>query len=1113
MKKVKRYISLLVAIAMLVGLVSVRSSNVEASPEEATSGSVSGNNNDDTVIGEITGTYAVLEGKIKVTGSVDFAASPTLALRICGEDSWGTDTFRLVYSEGNNSKIELGGYETDKKTVDSIEVSKVQNKGTATGLEKVFDAGLDIRLVRVNNWAYLYAKTGDQYVLVGKRDVTKDAPTTFALSSKNIGDATYEMTNILTDKGRKAALAAMDGKINLDENPIYIPVDSYSWTLEGTMHSNKDDWWQAWPNPSRIIAAGSNNGENTISVTMFENWSWFAASPGLQKRPNAQLPNDIVNASPENKAGTRLRWVREENMLHFYVYRETGWKEYLKIDTLSADEEGMYLLTRIKTKTNLSDIKLTVNEPDKAYEPNCPSIENQANGDTAVIKELNSTYAVLDGRIRLSGNVNFAENPTFALRVGGEEDTFRLVYSDGNASKVELGGYDSEGKTVDNIDVSKVQSQGTATGLEKALSYGLDIRLVRVNTWAYLYAKTGDQYVLVGKRDVTADAPTTFALSSNNIGAATYKLTDIRVVEGKEAALAAMDGKINLDENPIYIPVDSYSWTLEGTMHSNKGDWSVGWPTPSRIIAAGSNNGENTISVTMFNNWGWFAASPGLQKGPNAELPWAIVDASPENKAGTRIRWVREENLLTFYAYHEEEWKRYLQIDTLSADEEGLYLLTRIKTKTNLSDIKLTINEAQEDDPDVPALKEQTNGNDKDIYRTKNTYAVLEGRIKVSGLRNFAEAPALALRICGEDSWGKDTFRLVYLSKNDSKVELGGYDRRSSDVKTVDNIDVSKDQNQGTNTGLEKALSYGLDIRLVRMNSWAYLYAKTGDKYVLVGKRDVTADAPTTFALSSKDIGSATYEMTNIHIKEGRDSALQAMVTDGKINLDNNPIYIPLNSTDWTLEATMFSSSEPGWNTLSIPHRIIRVGSDTEVNTINMTMNPNWQWFYAEKGISTGGNTIKWSHVAAAHNAGIKMRWERQGDTLSFYIYESDEWKLYQQINSLDDDNTGVYLFTEIATNTNLSNLSLTARNTVIPGQSGVALVRYSPEIFQHPLADLTSTVTTAGTAGNKAPTGSSSTSPITGDSLGVWILVLAVLLLSASRVAVRTVRRRRMQR
>ena len=405
------------------------------------------------------------------------------------------------------------------------------------------------------------------------------------------------------------------------------------------------------------------------------------------------------------------------------------------------------------------------------------------------------------------------------------------------------------------------------------------------------------------------------------------------------------------------------------------------------------------------------------------------------------------------------------------------------------------------------------NNDDTVIGEITGTYAVLEGKIKVTGSVDFAASPTLALRICGEDSWGKDTFRLVYLSKNDSKVELGGYDRRSSDVKTVDNIDVSKDQNQGTNTGLEKALSYGLDIRLVRMNSWAYLYAKTGDKYVLVGKRDVTADAPTTFALSSKDIGSATYEMTNIHIKEGRDSALQAMVTDGKINLDNNPIYIPLNSTDWTLEATMFSSSEPGWNTLSIPHRIIRVGSDTEVNTINMTMNPNWQWFYAEKGISTGGNTIKWSHVAAAHNAGIKMRWERQGDTLSFYIYESDEWKLYQQINSLDDDNTGVYLFTEIATNTNLSNLSLTARNTVIPGQSGVALVRYSPEIFQHPLADLTSTVTTAGTAGNKAPTGSSSTSPITGDSLGVWILVLAVLLLSASRVAVRTVRRRRMQR
>ena len=784
MKKVKRYISLLVAIAMLVGLVSVRSSNVEASPEEAASGSVSGSNNDDKVIGEITGTYAVLEGKIKVTGNVDFAASPTLALRICGEDSRGTDTFRLVYSEENNSKIELGGYETDKKTVDSIEVSKVQNEGTATGLEKVFDVGLDIRLVRVNNWAYLYAKTGEQYVLVGKRDVTKDAPTTFALSSENIGDATYEMTNIRTDKGRKATLAAMDGKINLDENPIYVPVNSYSWTLEGTMHSAKDDWKIGWPTPSRIIAAGSNNGENTISVTMFENWSWFAAEKGTGRRPNAKLPDDIVNASPENKAGTRLRWVREENMLHFYVYRETGWKEYLKIDTLSADEEGMYLLTRIKTKTNLSDIKLTVNEPDKAYEPNRPSVEDQADGNTAVIEKINSTYAVLDGRIRVSGNVDVALNPTIALRVGGEKDTFRLVYSDGNASKVELGGYDSEVKMVDNIDVSKVQSQGTATGLEKALSYGLDIRLVRMNNWAYLYAKTGDQYVLVGRRDIPADAPTTFALSGENLG-------------------------------------------------------------------------------------------------------------------------------------------------------------------------------------------------------------------------------------------------------------------------------------------------------------------------------------------------SATFEMKSVRVTEGRDAALEAMVKDGKIPLDNNPVYIPMNSTDWTLEATMFSDSEPGWNTLTTPHRIIRVGSDTEVNTINMTMNPNWQWFYAEKGITTTGNTIKWSHVAAAHNAGIKVRWERQGDTLRFYIYESDVWKLYQEINSLDDDNTGVYLFTEIATNTNLSNLSLTVRNTVIPGQSGEALVRYSPEIQQHPLADLTSTVTTAGTAGNKAPAGSSATtpagssssSPTTGDNLGGWILVLAVLLLSASVVVVWSLRRRRMQR
>ena len=536
--------------------------------------------------------------------------------------------------------------------------------------------------------------------------------------------------------------------------------------------------------------------------------------------------------------------------------------------------------------------------------------------------EATDKYVVLSANIQALSNLTYGWKNNVVLGVSGEtfwqNYAFQIVYGE-NAEQnlVKL----IDGMGYDGNEVMQEQWYNNAK-LEKLFADGgMDIKLVRMDTRAYLLADLGEGYELIGSMILPEDAPTNYSIY--NSGTEVF-IDDIQVETGKDAAVAAFNGlDLTIDNTPLVLPVESESWTVEGRLVIDTNTFT--WSTADYRMYAGANGWDQAISVfynCVSNTW-------HLQdhtSWSNVQIPdehwWMVSEVS----GGMYVRFVRNGSSLTVWTSKDGvNWTNTLSMGGIT--ENNIYLVSTLASE--LRDVTIsnhTLLKQQKQSPIyIPA-----------DYANAN-YAVFEANIKATDDITYDWGSNILVSITGE-VWDAYDFQILYGGSSEQNlIKLTG------EGSTVDGFNVPQEQ-WVNNPSLEKIFTEdGMNIKVVRMDTWAYLLADMGSGYTMVGKMVIPADQATRFGVFNHN---TAIEISDYSVTVGQDAAIAAL-NGLDLTLDANGMALPI-SGDWTLEG--------------------RLVIDVE----------NFTWFTADYRMYAGANS--WDQAVAV-----------------LYAYESNIWKLQNQ--------------------------------------------------------------------------------------------------------------------
>ena len=306
-----------------------------------------------------------------------------------------------------------------------------------------------------------------------------------------------------------------------------------------------------------------------------------------------------------------------------------------------------------------------------------------AKGGTIVIPGdyTGAKYAVLEVNIKALDAVTYDWNSNIIVSPSGavwDAYDFQILFGTSkNQNLIKLTG---SGASVDGLTIPQEQWVNQPN-LEKIFgAEGMSVKLVRMDTWAYLLADMGGGYTMVGRMYLPSSEATSFSLWNYSTA---IEVTDYSVVTGQDAALDAINGlDLILDSNGMVFPVSGDSWTLEGRLVIDTTTFP--WGTGEYRMYAGADSWGQATSV-YYNRANWY-----LQNHTN----WSNTQLTDEQwwklsaeSGGMWVRFAKNGNVLTVSVSADgESWTSSLSYTGVTA--KGIYLLATLTSQ--LRDIKLT---------------------------------------------------------------------------------------------------------------------------------------------------------------------------------------------------------------------------------------------------------------------------------------------------------------------------------------------------------------------------------------------------------------------------------------
>ena len=602
------------------------------------------------------------------------------------------------------------------------------------------------------------------------------------------------------------------------------------------------------------------------------------------------------------------------------------------------------------------------------------------------------TYAVMSANIKANTGLTHGWKNTVALGVSGsiswQNYAFQLAY--GNSSEQNLVKLNNK-MGYDGTEIKQEQWYNNAKLEDLFSDGGMDIKVIRMSTRAYLLADMGDGYELIGTMMVPADATTNFNVYNTNTE---VQLTNVSVKTGKEATLTALNGiDLTLGNNPHIFPIDSDTWTVEGRLTVDMNNL----PGSDYRLFAGADGWAQTVAVLSV---GGSATNWRVQELTSWKS-YILADTHYNmlGNGGMWVRWIRSGDILTLWVSSDGiNWQQTQSLSGIT--DTNLYIKASHDLGAQLLDATFSTDaiftqQKKADTMFVPG--DYTGAN----------YAVFDANIKALDAITYDWASNLVVSVSGDAKWDKYDFQMLYgTSASRNLVKL-----TNNTAGTVDGITVTQDQNIN-NPAFEKPFTEeGMNIKVVRLDTWAYLLVDMGNGYEIVGKMHIPTDQATRFAVYNNN---TTIEVSNYSVKTGQDAALAAL--DGialKVDQLANAFAVPVSGTQWTIEGKVsiadfdaageyrftVSSNKSEWRRMTLYYffkeskwrgqsvaQVSGSWASTDIpNAEPLTGDGLWtRWVRdgAELGLLVSTDRVNWIPVQVCDNCGT--------DSSVIYIFEAN---------------------------------------------------------------------------------------------------------------------------
>ena len=655
----------------------------------------------------------------------------------------------------------------------------------------------------------------------------------------------------------------------------------------------------------------------------------------------------------------------------------------------------MHYITRMYNRSTTKDTLKNLLQAMYGYHLAADSTVNSvATGATLLLNsgyEGSDKYAVMSFHIEALTDLTYGWKNTVAFGVSGniswQNYAFQLAY--GNSSEQNLVKLNND-IGYNGTDVVQEQWYNNAKLEALFADGGMDVKVIRMNTRAFLLADMGEGYELIGTMMVPADAQTLFSVCNNSTA---VKLSGIEVETGKEATLTALNGiDLPLSKTAHIFPIDSDTWTVEGRLAVDFNNL----PTSDYRLFAGTDGFSQAVAVLSVGG----SATNWRVQNQKSWSSYVLADTCynllQQENGGMWVRWIRSGDILTLWVSSDGiNWQQTVSHTELANDD--LYILANQNLGAQLLNVKFSTDavftqQKKADTMFVPG--DYTGAN----------YAVLEANIKALDAITYDWGSNLVVSVSGDAKWDKYDFQMLYgTSANRNLVKL-----TNNTAGTFDSIVVTQDQNIN-DPAFEKPFSEeGMDIKVVRLDTWAYLLADMGSGYEIVGKMYVPADQATRFAVYNNN---TAMEIRNYSVKTGQDAALAAL--DGiALNVDQlaNAFAVPVNGTQWTIEGKVSVADFAA----GADYRFTISSNKSEWRRMTLAYINNQSKWRGQSIAQVSGSWTSTDIPGAEHltSDGLWTRWVRDGAALSLYVSTDGEtWTYVQNCDNCGTGNGVIYIF------------------------------------------------------------------------------------------------------
>ena len=528
-----------------------------------------------------------------------------------------------------------------------------------------------------------------------------------------------------------------------------------------------------WQNYAFQIVYGKSSEQNLIKLN---NNKGYDGTNVLQEQwyNNAKLEKLFADG------GMEIKLVRMDTKAYLLADMGDGY-ERIGVMTLPADAPTQFKLYAPNMDVRLNRVTVEVGEEaaKEALASGNPDVLVNSKGAAPTVipgDYTNANYAVLEANIKALDAITYDWNSNIIVSISGSArwaDKYDMQILYGKTATQNLVKLAAATSTVDGIKVPMEQWINSAAFEKPFSDEGMNIKVIRLNTWVYLLADMGSGYTVVGKMTIPESAVTEFSVYNSKTA---VQISNFSVKTGKDAALEALDGitlDVDIMESAFAVPIDTTQWTMEGKVSFQ----SFSATDDYRLFVSSSKSEWRRISIAYIlaeKIWKGQSVAQVDGKWSNANIPNGALLTGD----GLWARWVRDgANLSLYVSTDRENWSYVFACNNCGTTNSVIYVFESVEKNSFISDLKIRIGTPQDGTEEEPGTGTEPTIPEREIesitlkdlpyqvsYRVGDTFRIVDASYEVRYTDGDVEFYAITQEMCSEVDMTQSGTQTVYVT-------------------------------------------------------------------------------------------------------------------------------------------------------------------------------------------------------------------------------------------------------------------------------------------------------------------------------------------------------------